>query len=114
DVRAALHDLRVAVEVQEGGRRVVAWRVVEDVLALVRHDRVQIGAVQLDGVDVRAETGLRVRRAGEGEEELLAIAAEGGECRRGRRRQGDDPSEDPRGVVETEETGWIREDERRG
>src|SRR5207249_490467 len=108
-----LDDRGAAMEIENVAGAVEARRRVEDVIALVLDERFEAGAIEVDGVQVRAEPGLLVRLLGEREHDRLARRMEHRGRRRALRGEVDDPADRVTRAVEREQAGRVGEDERR-
>src|SRR3989454_3483262 len=112
DKRARLDDRRATVEVQDVAGAIEARRRIEDVVALVLHERFEAGAVEIDRVEIRAESGPLIRLLREREHDRLAGRVQY-RCRRGAlRREVDDPAAGGPGAIEGEQTGGGGAEER--
>src|SRR5207247_5476737 len=72
DERASLDDCRASMEVDDVPGAVEPWRRVEDVVALVLHDRPEAGPIEVHRVEVGTEARLLVRLLGERKHDRLA------------------------------------------
>src|SRR5437870_2119608 len=110
DKRSRLDDRRATVEVQDVAGAIEARRRIEDVVALVLHERFEARAVEVDGVEIRAESSPLIRLLREREYDRFAGRVQ----HRGRRgalcREVDDPADRVSGAIEGEQTGRVGED----